>query len=311
MKSVALAVNYDHYRVFYHVGKYGSFTQAAKVLMNNQPNITRIMNNLEMELGCKLLVRSKKGVRLTPEGEKLFSHIEAAIEQISLGEEEIRDAINLKKGHISIAVTEIALHGIMLPVLQKFRKDYPGIQIQILNYSTREAIWAVERGLVELAAVSTPAEVFQTLVEIPIQEFRNVAVGGRQFQNLKGRKISLQELSEYPLISLGRNTTTFDFYNDLFAEKRVELNLSVEAATTDQILPLVKHDIGIGFLPYEFAREALQSGEVFEIELTEDFPYRLISLIRDKHRPLSAAASILEKMIKERASFPDERKNIP
>ena len=45
-------ISYDYYRVFYYVAKYKSFTGAAKALMNNQPNITRMMKKLEEALGC-------------------------------------------------------------------------------------------------------------------------------------------------------------------------------------------------------------------------------------------------------------------
>ena len=61
--------NYDYYRIFYYVAQYQSFTKAAEMLRNNQPNITRYINNLESELGCKLFIRSNRGVKLTPEGE--------------------------------------------------------------------------------------------------------------------------------------------------------------------------------------------------------------------------------------------------
>ncbi len=54
---------------YYYVAQYQSFTKAAEMLRNNQPNITRYINNLESELGCKLFIRSNRGVKLTPEGE--------------------------------------------------------------------------------------------------------------------------------------------------------------------------------------------------------------------------------------------------
>ena len=60
-------ITYDYYRIFYYVAQYKSFTKAAAALGNNQPNITRCMNNLEAELDCKLFLRSNKGVLLTPE----------------------------------------------------------------------------------------------------------------------------------------------------------------------------------------------------------------------------------------------------
>ena len=82
-------ISYDYYRVFYYVAKCRNFTQAASLLMSNQPNVTRTIQNLESQLGCTLFVRSNRGVRLTPEGERLYSHIRIAVEQIHAGEEEL------------------------------------------------------------------------------------------------------------------------------------------------------------------------------------------------------------------------------
>ena len=64
-------ISFDYYRAFYYVAKYGSISQAAEALMNNQPNVSRTIKNLESELNCTLFVRSRKGVELTPEGEML------------------------------------------------------------------------------------------------------------------------------------------------------------------------------------------------------------------------------------------------
>ena len=78
---------YDYYRIFYHVAQHHSFTKAAEVLHNNEPNVTRCMNNLETELGCHLFVRSGPGgVSLTPEGQKLFNHVAIAFEQLGASE---------------------------------------------------------------------------------------------------------------------------------------------------------------------------------------------------------------------------------
>lgn len=92
---------YDYYRIFYHVAQQHSFTKAAEVLHNNQPNITRCMNNLETELGCHLFVRSNRGVSLTPEGQKLFNHVAIAFEQLELGETELKRDQSLTSGLIS------------------------------------------------------------------------------------------------------------------------------------------------------------------------------------------------------------------
>ena len=62
-----MEITYDYYRIFYYAAKYKSFSKAAEILMSNQPNITHFMNNLENQLGCRLFIRSNRGVTLTRE----------------------------------------------------------------------------------------------------------------------------------------------------------------------------------------------------------------------------------------------------
>lgn len=296
-----MAVTYDYYRIFFYVAKYHSFTRAAKVLMNSQPNITRAMNNLEQELGCRLFLRSNRGVALTPEGERLLTHVQIALEQLQAGEAELAGEKALQSGYLSIGASEIALHGLLLPVLRSFRLSYPGVHIQITNHSTPQAVEAVRNGTVEFAAVSTPTGAVRPLRELALAEYRDILIAGPHFAALAGRVLSLSDLSHYPLICLGRNTKTYEFYDRLFAAHGQLLQPDVEAATTDQILPLVRHDLGLGFLPPGFAAEALQKGEVFQVALDEPLPVRQICLVWDHSRPLSAAARELIRMIRSAA----------
>ena len=129
-------ISYDYYRVFYYVAKYKSFTGAASALLNNQPNITRMMKKLEEELGCTLFVRQRYGVTLTPEGEKLYGHISIAFEHILRCEQEIAKDRSMQSGIVTIASSEIALHCVLLPALKNYRKAYPGIRIRVSKHST-------------------------------------------------------------------------------------------------------------------------------------------------------------------------------
>lgn len=75
-------VNFEYYRIFYYVAKYHNFTKAAHTLGSSQPNVTRAMNCLEQQINTTLFVRTNRGIQLTPEGEKLYTHISAAMSQI-------------------------------------------------------------------------------------------------------------------------------------------------------------------------------------------------------------------------------------
>ena len=306
-----MSASFDYYRTFYYVGKYGSFTQAARILGNNQPNITRMMNNLEAELGCRLFYRSRKGVALTPEGEKLFVHVEAACAQIQIGESEIAAQEKLQCGTLSVSISEIALHCVMLTALQKYKMSYPGVRIQIRNHSTPEGIRSVERGLVELAVVSAPAQIPPSLKAVEIGQFQEILIAGPQYAGrLKGES-SLQTLAEFPIITLGCETGSYAFLQEQCKARGTVLTPSVEAATTDQILPMVAHDIGIGFVPEAFAAEAIKRGTVFRIRLDEELPPRKICMIHDKHRPLSTPAMALRKILSGGTSIKGDQGTIP
>lgn len=294
-----MSITYDYYRIFYYVGKYHSFTRAAKILMNSQPNITRAMNNLEQELGCRLFQRSHRGVALTPEGEKLFAHVQVAQEHLQAGETEIANAKNLKSGNISIGASEIALHGVLLPVLRQFHLTYPEIHIQVTNHSTPQAVSALKMGMVEVAVVVSPTGVAKPLREDPVMSVQDVLIAGPNFSDLRDKVWSFRDISAKPMISLGRNTKTYEFYDGLFAKHGVVLQPDIEVATTDQILPMVRNDLGLGFLPEFFAKEAIERGEVFQIHLKEAIPERSICLVQDSSRPMSAAVRVLQKMIYE------------
>lgn len=292
-------INYDYYRIFYFVAKYGNISQAAKLLLNNQPNLTRTIKNLESELGCPLFSRTNRGMRLTPEGQKLYEHIKVAIEHIEAGEEEITESKNLQTGTVFVAASEVALRCLLLPVLKKFRMLYPGVRIRISNHSTPQAIAALKDGTADIAIVTTPTVRSASLSETPLRSVREVAICSPAFKELLGRKISLADLGNYPLISLGTSTKSFEFYSAFFTEHSLPYSPDIEAATADQILPMAQADLGVGFVPEEFVNP---SDNVRIIDLEEEIPERSICLIKRKEQPLSVAAKELERMIIELAS---------
>lgn len=287
-------IGYDYYRIFYYVAKYGNVTQAARVLLNNQPNLTRAVKTLESELGCPLFIRSNRGMKLTPEGERLLRHIRIAIENIEAGEAEIIESRNLERGSVFVAASEVALHCVLLPVLKKYRSLYPGIKLKISNHSTPQAIDAIKNGFADIAVVTTPTLPSAMLDEITVRKFREVAVCSSAFSELWGRKVSFEELLSYPLISLGTQTKSYEFYSEFFAGEGLRYQPETEAATADQIVPMVKADLGIGFVPEEFL-EGIEGVSVIETE--NPLPEREIRVVKRREQPLGIAAKEMEKLI--------------
>ena len=68
--------NLEYYKVFYYTAKSGSVTGAAALLSISQPAVSQSLKLLERNLGVTLFQRAPRGIRLTSEGEALFSYVE-------------------------------------------------------------------------------------------------------------------------------------------------------------------------------------------------------------------------------------------
>ena len=290
-------ISYDHYRVFYYAAKCQNITQAAAVLRNNQPNISRAIRNLEQELGCTLFFRSRHGVRLTPEGERLYKHISIAFAHIEAGEEEMASLQTLRQERVTVGASEIALQCLLLPVLKEFHRLYPGIHIRLYNYTTPQAVSAVKNGLIDFAVVTTQTDISEGLVRVNLKEIPEIAVCGRACSELAAEQVSLAELTKYPLVCLGEQTMTYGFYSELFNRMGLNFEPSVKAATVDQILLLVENDLGVGFIPKDLLKVTGKSESVRVLKLKETLPSRKICFIRHSQISLSAAARRLEELL--------------
>ena len=294
-----MQISMDSYRVFYYVAQYKSFTKAAEILYSNQPNVTRTIKNLEQALGCALFHRTSRSVRLTPEGEELFSHIAPAMRQIQSGQESLLLHSTMKMGTVSIGVSEIALHQILLPVLEQFRGEYPNIRLRILNSNSHQAMAALKEHLVDLAVLTLPVEEADPFERTDLAAFQEIPVCSKQYAHHFPNSVSLQELAQHPIISLCPGSSTHRFYSEWFRTQGLTFTPDIEAATADQILPLILANLGVGFITEQAASHAVSSGDVVPLCLNTQPPLRTISLLKRKDASISVAAAKLEEMILE------------
>lgn len=299
-------ISLDSYRVFYYVAQHRSFTKAAQMLYSNQPNVTRTIKNLEQALGCTLFIRTSRSVQLTPEGEELLSHIAPAMQQIQVGEESIQLHSSLQSGTISIGASEIALHRILLPVLESFRQQYPGIRLRIFNSNTQQAVSSLKNHVVDFSLVTPPIAQGDLFERRDLAFFHEVPVCGKAYAHLAEDSVTLEQLVTYPLISLCKGSSTHQLYTEWFQDLGLVFSPDIEAATADQVLPMVRANFGIGFVPEHTAKEAAADGTIHILHLKEVTPARTICLLKRKDMPLSVAAGKLEKIICRSAVIREE-----
>ena len=156
---------------------------------------------------------------------------------------------------------------------------------------------ALKSGSVDFSVVTSPVEYDDEFEIVNIKDFDDVPVCGKEMAFLKEKIIGIGELKEHPLISLSKGSSTYDFYSKIFAENGLKYAPDTEVATADLILPLVKNNLGIGFLPKNLVKSDLESGEIFKLNLKEKISSRQICIAENKNVSLGVAASELKNML--------------
>lgn len=295
---IIMAASLDYYKVFYYTAKIGNITQAAAALYLTQPTVSHTIKLLEQELGCPLFLRSQKGVTMTPEAQKLYAHIAAAYEHIEKGEAELKAARNFQTGELRIGASETTLRQFLLPRLTAFKQAYPAIRLKIYNTTTPGALQDLSKQLLDLAVLVTPMGYrSDRFSSARLTGIKDAFIAGNRYDSLKDHPVSLKELTCYPLISMTPNTLTRDSLEQLFSAHHLSIKPDIELSSADLIPPLVRDNLGIGFVPLPLARAAIEEGSVFELSVPEPLPEREIRLFYDRALPLSLPAKAFAQML--------------
>ena len=143
----------------------------------------------------------------------------------------------------------------------------------------------------------TSSEIKKPLKQVALKSYKNLLIGNNSYIFLTKEKHHLAELMRYPLICLSPNSGTRNFYNKFYLQNQLTLCPTTEVATSNQLLPIIKAGLGIGFVPEILIKDDLAKQTVVEIPLYEKIPSREIFLLENTTRHLSVAATTLKQML--------------
>lgn len=281
-------INYELYKVFYHVASTLSFSDAANHLFISQSAVSQSIKTLEKKLDQTLFIRSTKKVQLTPEGEILLRHIEPAMNLIQRGEAQLMDA-SASGGQIRIGASDTICRYFLVPYLERFHKEYPGAHIKVMNATSIRCVELLESGQVDLVVVNFPNAYLGNVPSIrKIASFQDVFIANESFSDLKGKKISLNELLDYPILMLDNKSTTSEFLHSFFQQHQLDLVPEIELSSNDLLIDLASIGLGIACIPdYCLPRKPKN---LFIVETKEALPKRELAIAYNNHIPVSKAA---------------------
>ena len=238
-------MNLAKYQALLSVVESGSLTAAAAQLGLTQSAVSHSINSLEEELGFAVIKRSRAGVRLTNEGERLLPAVRGLLnsaEQLNQVTASIR---GLDSGLVRIgAFTSVAVH--WLPgVLKEFQRDYPRVDFRLLNGDYHDVEQWLRDGSIDIGFVNLPSPLDCECV--PLMEDRLMAILPKDSRFASYPKFPLVECETEPFISLLQSS-------DHDARRALEaagVTPNVRFYTKDDyaIIAMVEQGLGISIMP--------------------------------------------------------------
>ena len=289
-------INYELYKVFYHVAVTLSFSEASKQLFISQSAVSQSIKTLEKKLNQPLFIRSTKKVQLTPEGEILLRHIEPAMNLIQKGENQLLEAHTLNGGQLRIGASDTICRYYLVPYLKRFHQEYPNIHIKVTNQTSIECAKFLDNGQVDFIVTNYPNSALSgNLSTRVINEFHDVFVANPQAFDLANRRLTLAELLEYPIMMLDRKSTTSEFLHQIFQKSQLDLVPEIELSSNDLLIDLARIGLGIAFVPDFCIPE--HDDSLFVLNLARQLPSRQMVVAWNDSLPVSQAAKQFMDML--------------
>jgi len=136
---------------------HGGIRAAARELSLSQAAVTKSLRQLEEECGVSLLIRSSRGVGLTPDGERLLMRARLVVRQMELARDDFKQAQGGDEGVIRVAITPYATLTALGPALDWFRQRYKNVQLQVIDGLMARSLPRLRDGSLDLALVAADA----------------------------------------------------------------------------------------------------------------------------------------------------------
>lgn len=288
-------INYELYKVFYHVAKTLSFSEAAGELFISQSAVSQSIKVLEKRLNQVLFIRSTKKVSLTKEGELLFKHIEPAINLICRGENQLLEKFKGAESQLRIGASDTICRYFLVPYLNLFHQKYPDVHIKVTNGTSLQCVDLLENNDVDLIVVNTPNSKLTNLMNVKsVLDFKDVFVAKPGVFEFGEDPIQLETLQQYPILMLDKHSTTSEFLHKIFLQNSLELVPEIELSSNDLLIDLAKIGLGIAFVPDYCVDE---HSDLIKIETTQEMPTRTLVVAYNDKYPLSEASTYFTEIL--------------
>lgn len=292
-------MDFKQIEAFVNVVRYKSFSKAADASFFTQPTISTHIQNLEKELGVKLLDRKSRSVEMTPQGSKFYKY---AVEMINARAQAI-DAINAStqsiEGVLELQSSSIPAVTFLPEYLAGFHDNHEGVQYYLSISDTQTVIDNIIDRIGEIGFIgdNTKNPLLETSL---VAKDKSVLIAPQRYKI--GKSLTLAEAADYPFIWRETGSATRRNFENAVSSLGIEhANIKFAALVDDldAIIRNVEAGLGVSIISEKVAEGLGNKVKVAEIsDFSEERSFYMIHL---KNSSLSPAAAAFKDYIQKQS----------
>ena len=288
--------DFNKYKMFYAVSEYKSFSKAAEVLHISQPAISYAVKELERDLDTTLLIRERKNIRLTPEGQELIYYIEKIFSNVMKAERAMKERKNNEEdlyGEIRIGIYSHISLTLLPKLIKEFEKIHPKVNFNIYSTSQPEMVEKLKRRELDMLIVQFPVFIDNNNFQEEILcEFETCFYSGEEIyhQYINDK----DSILNYPLMLPMRGFSDIDALEEKLKSKNTKLIKKYRVYTHELMKEMALDNIGIGWGIKKLLEKELNEKKLFVIPFDINSPTSKISVIYDTNCMNKASIEFLK-----------------
>lgn len=251
--------------------------------------MSQSIKQLESDLQSRLFARNSRGVSLTPDGKMLYEYVRSAMGLLETGEEKLSQSRQLQVGHLTIGASDTVTSQFLLPYLDRFHRQYPGVHIQIISGRSHKVLGLLQSGKVDIAFASTPQDA-SSLSIFRCFDTHSIFVAAADYDCNFDHIYTLEEIIRFPLILLERKASSRLHLDKFFLQNGHHLNPEIELGARSLLVDLAAIGFGVAGVTEEFVKNELASGKLRKLQTDFAIPPRSVDLCILRDVPQTSAA---------------------
>lgn len=242
-------MEWQHLEYFQTLSRVNNVTKAADELALTQSALSRSIAKLEQELGVPLFDRHIRGVTLNRYGEFFLEYVNRALRDIHFARQQLQEMVDPLRGQATLGFIHTLGASYVPGLIGKLREQYPGIQLQFVQDTTKKIMEWLASGDIDVGLCS-PNESADHVSTLPVIE-EELFLAVSRTHRLAGREqAELIEVAEDPFIMYRKESGLREIIGKLCAEAGFAPKVAFEGVGDETIAGFVGASLGVALIPW-------------------------------------------------------------